>query len=435
MILTMNILKEVLNNEVYPAVGCTEPVACAYAAAVAAERLGVTVEHFDLKVDIGTYKNGAAVVVPCSDGAKGNVIAAAMGAMLARSDARLGLLKDAGPDHVARARQLVDRGAYSYAHLPDATDIRIEATVHGGGRWASCVLREGHANIESIVVDGKAVQRREPDDAAASPTAYRKRLQAMSLSEILAAAVRVDDEDRRFLREGVSMNLAMAERGHSMQGAAGQLRRMREIGVLAEDLFYRVKVQVAAAVDARMSGIPAPVMTSGGSGNQGVVAILVPYLVGQDRGIAEPRILESIALAHVLNAYVKCFLGELSVVCGCAVAAAVAAATAIVYQHEGARLDLITSAVNNVVGDLSGLICDGAKPGCSMKTVSGVDAAMRAAFMAIEGFGIAADDGLLGHSAEESIRNLSRITLEGMFPVDPTLAAILQEKAARNERP
>ena len=111
----------------------------------------------------------------------------------------------------------------------------------------------------------------------------------------------------------------------------------------------------------------------------------------------------------------------------------VAAATAIVYQHEGARLEMITSAVNNVVGDLSGLICDGAKPGCSMKTVSGVDAAMRAAFMAIDGYGIAADDGLLGHSAEQSIRNLSRITLEGMFSVDPTLVTILQEKIARNE--
>lgn len=237
---------------------------------------------------------------------------------------------------------------------------------------------------------------------------------------------------RRFLNEGVRMNLAMAERGRSMNGAAVQLRHMREIGVLAEDLFYRVKVPVAAAVDARMAGVPAPVMTSGGSGNQGVFAILVPHLVGQERGIAEDRILESIAVAHVLNAYVKCFLGELSVVCGCAVAAAVAAATAIVYQHEGIRLDKITSAVNNVVGDLSGLICDGAKPGCSMKTVSGVDAALRAAFMAIEGFGIAAADGLLGHSAEQSIRNLSRITLEGMFPVDPTLVTILQEKAARS---
>lgn len=427
----MNILKEVLKNEVYPAVGCTEPVACAYAAAVAAEQLGAPVEHLDLKVDMGTYKNGAAVVVPRSDGAKGNLIAAAMGAMLARSAERLGLLRDVSPAHVSRAKTLITSGAYSYASLPEVTDIRVEATVRGGGHSACCVLSEGHANIETVAIDGEVTRRREPEDASANSTAYREVLRAMSLREILETAVRVDEEDRRFLSDGVTMNLAMAERGRSVKGAAGQLRHMRDIGVLSEDLFYRVKVQVAAAVDARMAGVPAPVMTSGGSGNQGVVAILVPHLVGQERGIAEPCILESIAVAHVLNAYVKCFLGELSVVCGCAVAAAVAAASAIVYQHAGICLEKITSAVNNVVGDLSGLICDGAKPGCSMKTVSGVDAAMRAAFMAIEGFGIAADDGLLGHSAEQSIRNLSRITLEGMFPVDPTLVTILQEKAAR----
>ena len=144
----MNILKEVLKNEVYPAVGCTEPVACAYAAAVAAEQLGAPVEHFDLKVDMGTYKNGAAVVVPCSDGAKGNLIAAAMGAVLARSAACLGLLQEVTPDHVSRAKALIDSSAYSYASLPDSTDIRVEITVRGSGHSACCVLSEGHAKIE-----------------------------------------------------------------------------------------------------------------------------------------------------------------------------------------------------------------------------------------------------------------------------------------------
>jgi len=428
----MNILKEVLRNEVYPAVGCTEPVACAYAAAVAAERLDGAVEHLDLKVDTGTFKNGAAVVVPSSGGAKGNLIAAAMGAMLARSAARLGLLQDITPEQLAQAQSLIDSGAYSYNSLAEVSDLRVETTVRGGGHSASCVLSGGHTNIESIAVDGVEVQHGDAKDASSAPKIYREVLRAMSLSQLIEAAIEIDEEDRRFLSEGIEMNLAMAERGLSMKGAAGQLRRMRDIGVLAEDLFYRVKLQVAAAVDARMAGVPFPVMTSGGSGNQGVFAIVVPHLVGQERGIDETRVLQSIAVAHVLNAYVKCFLGELSVVCGCAVATAVSAATAIVYQHEGICPDKITSAVNNVVGDLSGLICDGAKPGCSMKTVSGVDAAMRAAFMAIDGFGIAADDGLLGHSAEQSIRNLRRITLEGMFPVDPTLVSILQEKAARS---
>ena len=423
----MNVLKEILAAEVFPAVGCTEPVACAYAAAVAAEHLGRPVEHLDLAVDTGTYKNGAAVIVPGTHGGKGNVLAAALGAVLARGDARLELLGDVTPDVLARGQDLVDRGAVSYTCLHDARELRIEAAVRGGGHTAGCTISRGHTNIERVERDGRIVhQAAPPGDAPAG--GYRDVLKGMSLQDLLAAAVDLDDADRNFLREGIAMNLAMAERGGQVRRAAWQLRRMHEIGLLADDLFYRVKVAVASAVDARMAGIPQAAMTSGGSGNQGLLAVLTPCLVGRERGIPDESIVESIAIAHVLNAYVKCTLGQLSVICGCAIAAAIAAAAAIVYQHAGIDLSKITHAINNVIGDLSGLICDGAKPGCSAKTVSSADAAMRSAFMAIEGFGLSTDDGVLGRSAEDSIRNLGRITLEGMLQVDRTVVDILAHK-------
>ncbi len=425
---TMNILKDILQNEVFPAIGCTEPAACAYAAAVAAERLGSPVEQLDLKVDVGTYKNGAAVVVPRSDGAKGNVIAAAMGAVLANSSAKLELLRDATPNVLTQARTLANT-ACAYTCLPRETSFRVDATVIAAGRSARCVLSEGHASIESIELDREMLFSRTSetgDDA----NQYRKVLASMDLADVLAAAVTLDGDDRRFIDEGVDMNLAMADRGVEVPGAARQLRRMHETGLLADDLFYRVKTRVAAAVDARMAGVAQPVMTSGGSGNQGVLAILVPCIAGRERSVPPARVQESIAMAHVLNAYVKCFLGELSVVCGCALAAAIAGAGAIVYQHAGIDMQRITHAVNNVIGDLSGLICDGAKPGCTMKTVTGADAAMRAAFMAIEGFGLSDDDGVLGLTAAESIRNLGRISIEGMLNVDPTVVDILSRKAS-----
>ena len=425
----MNILKDILQNEVFPAIGCTEPAACAYAAAAAAERLGAPAEQLDLKVDVGTYKNGAAVVVPKSEGAKGNVIAAAMGAVLASSSARLELLRDATSGVLARAQAMVDREACTYACLTGETNFRVEATVRGAGRSARCVLSKGHAGIESIERDGEVVFRRA-SGIGADAAGYRETLPTMDLADVLAEAVTLDEDDRRFLDEGVQMNMAMADLGAEVPGAGRQLRLMHEAGLLADDLFFRVKTRVAAAVDARMAGVPQPVMTSGGSGNQGVLAILVPYIAGHERGVPLPRIQESIALAHVLNAYVKCFLGELSVVCGCALAAAIAAAGAIVHQHAGIDMRRITHAVNNVIGDLSGLICDGAKPGCTMKTVTGADAALRAAFMAIEGFGLSDDDGVLGLTAAESIRNLGRISIEGMLHVDPTVVDILSRKAA-----
>ena len=426
----MSLLKLILANEVFPALGCTEPAACAYAAAVAAEALGQSPCRLDLRVDVGTYKNGAAVAVPHCGGAKGNLIAAAAGAVLAQPGRKLELLAEVTPAVLERARELVAGGAWSYQAIPRATEFRVEATVSAARGSARCVLSEGHANIERIERDGAPVYERSAATAGPAAASYRAVLKEMSLADLVGSAMALDDDDREHLRQGVEMNLAMAQRGGEVQGAAFSLRLMHRSGILADDLFYRVKTAVAGAVDARMAGLAQPVMTSGGSGNQGLLAVLAPVLVGRERGIEPERILQSVALAHVLNAYAKCHLGELSVICGCAVAAGLAAAGAIVYQHAGADLAKISNAIQNVIADLSGLICDGAKPGCAMKTVSGVDAALRAAFMAIEGFTISHEEGVLGRTAEQSIRNLGRVSLEGMLQVDPTLVEILSRKAA-----
>ena len=150
--------------------------------------------------------------------------------------------------------------------------------------------------------------------------------------------------------------------------------------------------------------------------------------------MSKKRIEESIAVSHAVNSYVKCFVGELSVICGCAIAAGVASAVALVYQKAGIDMKKIAFAVDNVIGDLCGLICDGAKPGCSMKIVTAADTAMRSAFMALGGYGLSTDDGVLGVSPEESIRNLSKVSLEGMFRVDPAVVRILREKASPGGR-
>jgi L-cysteine desulfidase len=255
-------------------------------------------------------------------------------------------------------------------------------------------------------------------------------LKQMAMADVLAVAQTLDADDRAYLRRGVEMNLAISEWGFEVGGTARQLFEMRRDGFLADDMFYRAKLRVASAVDARMAGMGQAAMTSGGSGNQGIVAILTPYIVGREMGIDADRILESIAVAHLVNAYAKCFVGELSVICGCAMAAGIASAAAIVYQQAGIDLERITLAAGNVIGDLGGLICDGAKPGCAMKAVTAVDTAIRSALMALKGYGLSPDDGLVGQTVEDSLRNLGRITLEGMFQVDPTMLHILQDKTA-----
>jgi L-cysteine desulfidase len=430
----LNLLKEVLANEVYPAFGCTEPISCAYAAAAAAAELGEPAESLLLKVDPGTYKNGAAVVVPNSGGGKGNLIAAVLGAVLARPEEKLLVLQDVTEAVLGRAQTLIDGGKCRIECDNDREEFHIDVLVASSHHRARCILAGGHTNIERIEKDGQTVFSAEEAPAAKGGLAYRQALQQMTMAEVLALADNWDAEDRNFLRRGVEMNLAMSEWGFEVRGTAFQLRQMHRDGFLADDMFFRAKIRVGSAVDARMNGMNQAVMTSGGSGNQGVVAILTPYIVGREMGVDAERILQSIAVSHLVNAYIKCFLGEVSVICGCAMAAGIASATAIVYQQAGIDIRRITMAANNVIGDLGGLLCDGAKPGCAMKAVTSVDSAIRSALMALKGYGLSADDGLVGSTVEHSLRNLGQITLEGMFRVDATMLTILKDKISANCR-
>jgi len=425
----MNLLKEVFAAEVYPALGCTEPISCAYAATVAAARLDGPATSLTLRIDPGTMKNGTAVTVPGAGGQKGNLIAAALGALIARPEEKLELLRNVTPEILATAQRLTRTEACRLECLDERTEFYIEAEVSDGTRMARCILSGGHTHIERIDVDGAPVYEAPADTTQAGRPAYRTEIEASDLKSLLSLVESsLDPDDMIFLQVGIDMNLEAADYGMREGRTAGQMLRMHELGHLADDIFYRTKLKIAAAVDGRMSGAPRPVMTSGGSGNQGIVAILTPALAGQDMGVDRERILKSVAIAHLMNAYVKCFVGELSAVCGCSMAASIAAAAAIVYQQEGIDMEKISLAVNNVIGDLSGLICDGAKPGCSMKAISGVDTAIRSALMAIEGCGLADDEGVVGRTAEDSIRNLARISLEGMFGVDPTVLDIIRKK-------
>lgn len=430
----VNLLKEILAGEVYPALGCTEPISCAFAAATAAAELGEPVERLLLRVDPGTYKNGVAVTVPHSDGATGNLIAAALGAILARPDAKLELLGEVTPEILKRAKQLYENGRCRCECLDTSDDFRVEVELAGAAHQTRCVLAGSHTRVAVLEKDGRSLLDQKEDATEEALPCYRARLRKMSLERLISLAVQADQGDREYLQRGIEMNLAMAKRGEEVHGTAGQLRQIHQRGFLAGDLFYRTKLLIASAVDARMAGISQPVMTSGGSGNQGILAILVPYQVGREIGIDEDGILESIAVAHLTNAYVKCFVGELSVICGCAMAAGIAAAVAIVFQQNGNDTDRVTLAVNNVIGDLGGLICDGAKPGCAMKTITAVDTAIRSGLMAVEGFGLSNADGMVGMTAEDSIRNLTQVTLEGMFSVDPTVLKILRDKDIANRR-
>jgi L-cysteine desulfidase len=241
-------------------------------------------------------------------------------------------------------------------------------------------------------------------------------------------AEHIDDEDYNYIQHGIDMNMKISEAGLKLKKVGYYLSDLVKKGYFLDGVFSSSKILTASASDARMAGLNFPAMSSGGSGNQGIVAILVPYNVGKYFKIQYKKILQSIALSHLINSYIKCFTGDLSPLCGCSIAAGVGASVAIVYQQKGKDMEKITLAVNNLISDLGGMLCDGAKGGCALKVVSSTDSAIRSAYMALNNHGITELEGFVGKTAEETIYYLSRISEIGMAKVDDTMLKIMMGK-------
>lgn len=337
-------------------------------------------------------------------------------------------MKAVTPESLAQAKAFLREKKARIACDKSRTGLYIEVRLQTTAGSARVVLQGGHTNVSLIERDGRPVFQAPQGETTGSEDNYRHTLKAMSLGELVEAADAADTEDLAYVRRGIEMNLAISEVGHDLKKVGYYLDDLLAKGYLLEDVFSSAKRMTAAAADARMAGMSYPVMSSGGSGNQGVVAILVPYSVGRHFKIPDETIVKSVAFSHLLNAYVKSYTSDLSPICGCAIAAGVGAAAAIVYQQAGKDLPKISLAVNTIVSDLGGMLCDGAKEGCALKVVSSTDAAIRAAYMALNGHGVTAVEGFVGRTAEETIQNLSRIGHIGMAKVDDTMIDIMTEK-------
>ena len=424
----MNILKAVLKHEVFPALGCTEPIAVAYAASLAGDQLDADFEEMTIAVDPGVYKNGLAVIVPNADGERGNLIAGVLGALIRRPDLKMEILKAVDPAHIPLARSLIESGNARILCHRQANGMHIDVRVRRGSETARAVIRHRHTNLVLLEKNGRLVFQGDDETDRQVLSDYQSTLSRLRIVDLIRAAENIDDADRHYLREGVEMNLKMAEAGKDLKKVGHYLSDLIQKGFFQDDILSTSKIMTSSAADARMAGLNHPVMASGGSGNQGIVAILVPYHVGQHFDIPEDRIIESIALSHLLNSYVKCFTGSLSPICGCAIAAGVGASGAIVYQQSGAHVDRITLAINNIISDLGGMLCDGAKGGCALKVASATDSAIRSAYMALNDFGITAVEGFVGKTAEQTIYNLARISEIGMAKADDVMLDIMTEK-------
>jgi L-cysteine desulfidase len=415
-------MTEFLAAEWKPALGCTEPAAVAWAAAMAAEQGGGLVRQVRLVCDPRTYKNCYAVGLPNSERATGILWALALGANL--PDGSLGLRSFEGttPATIEAGRVLLAHHGVHVEVDAQQSCLMVDVTVvreQGVGR---AVLEREHTNLTRLEKDGDLVGGAESRQKTVLGPSLRQDVADLSIQELMDLARTLSPEDRNRIQEGVALNLAIARHGLSLLPAgfvpAGQ------------DSQTRLSRLVSAGVFARMSGESLTVMTLAGSGNKGITVAIPVNLWGRESGHSEDQIEEALAFACLMTTAATWHLGTLSAICGAANAAGIGIASALV-MLEGGSAHQVGLAVSNMVGNVAGMICDGAKIGCAMKTMTGVDAAFRSANLALAGIGIPATDGIVGENGESSLANLGRIAQVGMAGVDAEILRIMQDKLKR----
>ncbi len=413
----------ILKNELQPALGCTEPVAVAYAAARAARLLADLPEKVTLRLSRNIVKNAMGVGIPGTD-AVGAEMAAALGATAGNPELVLEVLREVTPEDVSRAkRMLADRRVtLELAEVPDK--LYIEAVCTRGEESARVVIRGRHSDIALIEHNGEVIFSGEKTAATAASTVY-----GLKTREIWDAVGRFSVEQLEFLQTAIDVNREIAGEGLRQDYGLGLGRQLMSDGPADEKpsvIDYAVAMTTAAA-DARMAGCTFPVMTLCGSGNQGLTATLPVTAAAQRLGADREGMLRALALSCLVTIHVKEQLGRLSALCGCGIGAAIGAGCAFVYL-QGGDYAAVQACIQNMVADISGIICDGAKPGCSLKIATSLQSAWQCARLALHHVAAGGLDGIVDDDVEKTIHNLGTLGSAGMQTTDGVILQMMVDK-------
>ncbi len=421
--------------EVAPALGCTEPIAVALAAASAAELLPARdIASIHVVVDPNIYKNGMGVAIPAAHHGKGLDLAAAMGALAGDAAARLEVLRDVDETAFSLARDLVAQGRVKLQHRSERglyVDARLTTT---GGETSRAVIQGRHDAVVLRELNGQlvdAAQEQKTENGVSPAEDMRLWLASRTMEDLIHLLDGLEPQDYDFLRKGVNMNLALSHYGleHKCGLSVGRtLERLAERGLIVRDAITEAKILASAAADARLSGAPLPAMSSAGSGTQGLGAVLIIWAVRKRLGTFDEQwALRATALSHMVTSSMKARIGRLSAMCGCAIAAGAGAAAGIAYMMGGGS-EAVGGAVKNVTADLAGVICDGAKSSCALKLASAAGTAVQAALFALEGVIVGENDGIVCTSPEDTMNALGRLSNEGMTATDKVILDIMCAK-------
>lgn len=418
---------EILRQELVPALGCTEPIAIAYAAAKARELLGEFPDSMEMKLSGNIIKNVKGVTVPNSGGQKGIETAAVLGLVGGRADKALEVLEEINQDHIRRARKLVEDGICSCALAENVPNLYISAKAIKDGHCAEVVIAGQHTNIVKMEKDGKILFQKDIRTADPDKEADKSRL---TVKDILDFADQVQIEDiSEIIEQQIRLNTAIAQEG--LDNNYGAQIGKTLMHVWGKGVTTRACARAAAGSDARMGGCSMPVVINSGSGNQGITVSLPVIVYAEEWEVSREKLYRSLVVSNLVAIHQKYYIGSLSAYCG-AVSAACGAGAGITYMY-GGSCHQVSLTIINTLGNVGGIVCDGAKPSCAAKIASSVDAALMAFHLSIQNKSFLPGEGIIKGDVEETIKSMGYIGRVGMRATDTEILNVMIDRANINQ--
>ena len=416
---------DLIHQEVVPAIGCTEPIAVALCVAKATETLGTKPEKINVLLSANILKNAMGVGIP-GTGMIGLPIAIALGALIGKSEYQLEVLKDSTPDVVEEGKRFIEEKRIHISLKENIEEkLYIEVCCEAGDDKATAVIAGGHTTFIYIEHNGEVLFQKQH---TASCEKEEECLE-LTLRKVYDFALNTPLDEISFILETARLNKAAAERsfeGNYGHGLGKMLRGTYEHKVMGDSVFSHILSYTSGACDARMAGAMIPVMSNSGSGNQGISATLPVLVFAEENDKSEEELIRALMLSHLTVIYIKQSLGRLSALCGCVVAAT--GSSCGITWLMGGTYDQVAYAVQNMIANLTGMICDGAKPSCALKVTTGVSTAVLSAIMAMENRCVTSVEGIIDEDVDKSIRNLTKIGSKGMNETDKLVLEIMTGK-------
>ncbi|WP_291602296.1 L-serine ammonia-lyase, iron-sulfur-dependent, subunit alpha [Bacteroides sp.] len=416
---------DLIHQEVVPAIGCTEPIAVALCVAKATETLGTKPERINVLLSANILKNAMGVGIP-GTGMIGLPIAIALGALIGKSEYQLEVLKDSTPAVVEEGKRFIEEKRIHISLKENIEEkLYIEVCCEAGDDKATAVIAGGHTTFIYIERNGEVLFQKQH---TASCEKEEECLE-LTLRKVYDFALNTPLDEISFILETARLNKAAAERsfeGNYGHGLGKMLRGTYEHKVMGDSVFSHILSYTSGACDARMAGAMIPVMSNSGSGNQGISATLPVLVFAEENDKSEEELIRALMLSHLTVIYIKQSLGRLSALCGCVVAAT--GSSCGITWLMGGTYDQVAYAVQNMIANLTGMICDGAKPSCALKVTTGVSTAVLSAIMAMENRCVTSVEGIIDEDVDQSIRNLTKIGSKGMNETDKLVLEIMTGK-------